>query len=207
MAEAEPTYEVSKLRKWLVDVEKRIGLTYWDLLKLSYFNDFPFGTLERLQDQAELYNRLASSQTFSATESFQLLLRRLALLGRDGQSCIELLRDPKYELSQPESNPELEQKLSRGSQLMEAIVAALVELSPEQRRRLLIRLGGRQLHWHRDFCTLFRVMSQLRHRLIIITERTEVFVEALQYVRAPRAAVERLVLYHNRYSLDLECFG
>ncbi len=202
-----PQFKVSNLRKWLQNVQKRLSQTEWILLLLSYYDNFPFGKLENLNDPADLYNQLADSETFSSTEAFQLLLNCLALLNKSGKACIDLLQDPNYELSQPESCPDLERKLSQESKLMEAVVAALVALTPRKRDRLIKYLGTTQLEFHEDWCTLFRVVSELRQRHIITAKETQVFVEALKHVRAPRTAIDRLWLYHNKYELDLECFG
>lgn len=203
----QPRVEVRSLRKWLLKVKTSLSRDEWALLLLSYFDDFPYGKLERMGDPSELYNQLASGQVFSATESFQLLLNRLALLKEDGRACIDLLRDPEYHLSLPETCPDLNQKLSRRSQLMEAIVAALVELTPRQLDRLMKHLGTTWLRWHRDHCELFRVVSQLRFQLIITVENTEAFVNGLKHVQAPQSAIDRLWVYHGTYGLDLRCFG
>ena len=197
--------QVDKLRVWLQRVHKTLSPSKWVLLLLCYFDNFPFGMLEKLQDPADLYNRLVCSDTFSNTEVFQLLLNRLALLGSDGRKCIDLLQE--FELAQPESCPELGRKISQESRLMEAIVAVLVKLTQQQQERLVKLLGTTLLKYHEGWCTTFGVISELRHQQIVTAMETQPFLDALRNIRAPKSAIDPLYRYHMVYRLDLGPFG
>ena len=139
-----PQIAVSKLRKWLNAAQKQLPPSKWSLLLLTYYSEVPYGHLEQLGDTADLYNNLITKCKFTPDESFQLLLRRLSFLKKDGSNCIRSLSD--YELPQCESIPDLSSKLSPTSLLVECIARTLVELDPVKKKEISC-MGASQNAW------------------------------------------------------------
>ena len=195
-----PQISVSKLRVWLNDAQKKLPNSKWSLLLLTYFSEFPYGHLEKLEDTADLYNNLITKCNFTPDESFQLLLKRLSLLKEDGWNCIRSLED--YELPQCESIPDLSSKLSPTSLLVECIVRTLVELDPIKQNKLLEFLAREYLGKHGDHVTYLELFSQLIQQNILGVRNTQPLINGLKHVRAPPDALCHLRDYHEQHGLE-----
>ena len=198
-----PQIAVSKLRKWLNAAQKQLPPSKWSLLLLTYYSEVPYGHLEQLGDTADLYNNLITKCKFTPDESFQLLLRRLSFLKKDGSNCIRSLSD--YELPQCESIPDLSSKLSPTSLLVECIVRTLVELDPIKQKEILEYLALEHLKTHGDNVTYLELFSKLIQSNILGVYKTEPLIDGLKHVRAPPDALCHLRDYHEKHGLgDIE---
>ena len=176
----------------------------WNLLLLTYFAEFPYGQLERLDDVADLFNTLVGKHHFSSDEALQLLLYRLSLLKDEGRGCVESMRD--FELPTVETIEELPEKLSDESRLMECIVRTLLELDAFQQKETIEILAQEYLHVHKDKAYCLEVFAQLMQQKILGVYKTRPFVDVLLDLSVRESAFIHLQRYHEKHDLgEIPC--
>ena len=208
---------------WLrVKVDKKLRTEGKQLLKVLYYKSSPLHSLSEIEEPSDLYRHHATLSTggpssgnpaqiqeyekVTKQDCLALFIHRLSVLvprhtktdpgnrlrELGAQDCLNSLPIPK---------PCLEASLFRESRLLECLVGAYVDMTPQQRNALKIELG-RQVGVHPDNANVFEIFCQLFQEKYRRCESiVDTFADALRHAQPAREVFENLTRDLNRYGI------